>query len=172
MVTSLMSNSKPTVHSSSRTQSLAHTEFPVSGQESEGYVIPQDSSQLPGLFGRVTQSDTKTTYVESSHWSAILGGVRCSLISIDTTCCKVLANQNRLQILDFKDCLQDDHDSNVLLPEAGVEPDILFGHYDRMSKQEILAAIPSRPIVDRLVAEYFSNKANASGMLIVWSNLL
>jgi hypothetical protein len=172
MVTSLMSNSKPTVQSSGGTQSPAHIEFPVSGQEPEGYVIPHGSSQLPGLFGRITQSDTRTTYVESSHWSAILGGVRCSLICIDTTSCKVLANQSRLQILDVKDCLQDDHNSKVLFPEAGVEPDILFGHYDRMSKQEILATIPPRPTVDRLVAEYFNNKVNASGMLIVCSNLL
>jgi hypothetical protein len=170
MVTSLMSNSKPTIQSSSGIQSLAHIEFPASGQESEGYVIPHDSSQLPGLFGRITQNDTKTTYVESTHWSAILDGVRCSLISIDTTSCKALANQNRLQILDVKDCLQDDHNSNVLFPEAGVEPDILFGHYDRMSKQEILATMPPRPTVDRLVAEYFNNKANASGMLIVCSD--
>jgi len=84
LVTSLMSNAKPTVQSSSGTQSLAHIEFPaVSGQESEGYVIPHDSSQLPGLFGRITQNATGTTYVESTHWSAILGGVRCSLTSIE-----------------------------------------------------------------------------------------
>jgi hypothetical protein len=84
MVTSLMSNAKPTVQSSSGTQSLPYIEFSaVSGQESEGYVIPHDSSQLPGLFGRITQNATGTTYVESTHWSAILGGARCSLISIE-----------------------------------------------------------------------------------------
>jgi hypothetical protein len=88
------------------------------------------------------------------------------------TSCKVLANQNRLQIPEVKECLQDDHNLNVLFPEAGVEPDFLFGHYDRMSKQEILATIPSRPTIDRLVAEYFNNKANTSGMSIVCSNLL
>jgi hypothetical protein len=82
MATSLMSNAKITVQSSSGTQSLAHIEFP-SGQESEGYVMPHDPIQLRGLFGRITQNATGTTYVESTHWSAILGGVRCSLISIE-----------------------------------------------------------------------------------------
>jgi hypothetical protein len=88
------------------------------------------------------------------------------LIFIDETHCKVLANQIRLQIAEVKDCLQDD-----LFPEAAAEPDILFGHYSRMNKREILAMIPSRPTVDRLVAEYFNSKPNTPGMSTLLLNL-
>jgi len=45
------------------------------------------------------------------------------------------------------------------------EPDILFGQYKCITKQQILSAFPPRAIVDRLVAEYFLNKGMAPGML-------
>ncbi|KAH8686152.1 hypothetical protein BGZ60DRAFT_364509, partial [Tricladium varicosporioides] len=37
-------------------------------------------------------------------------------------------------------------------------PDMFFGHYKRMTPPEILAAMPARPITDRLVAAYFMEK--------------
>jgi hypothetical protein len=38
--------------------------------------MPHEPSELQGHFGLISQNDTGTTYVESTHWSAILSGVR------------------------------------------------------------------------------------------------
>jgi hypothetical protein len=44
------------------------------------------------------------------------------------------------------------------------DPEIIFGHCKYATKQEILAAVPPRPIVDRLVAGFFSYESMAPGL--------
>jgi hypothetical protein len=40
-------------------------------------------------------------------------------------------------------------------------PDVLFGSYQTATKEDLIACIPLRHVADRLVAEYFRNKAIA-----------
>lgn len=47
--------------------------------------------------------------------------------------------------------------SSVSLPENN-EAGILFGGHRLSNRQEILAVIPSKPIVDKLVAGYFLDR--------------
>ena len=76
-----------------------------------------------------------------------------------------------MQITELKDYFEDEHDpiernapaTKVPDPDG---PDLLFGCSKYVNKQEILAAIPSRPIVDRLVSKYFNTRDIVPGMLI------
>ncbi|KAK9320869.1 fungal-specific transcription factor domain-containing protein [Lipomyces orientalis] len=114
-----------------------------SSSEPEGPPGTPDPSRLSDRFGRMSVGATKTTYVESTHWTAILDG-----------------------IAELKDYFQDEPDHAGYqefappVPE-GDPPELLFSQYLPATKQEILAAIPPRPMLDRLVAEYLSHKAIA-----------
>jgi hypothetical protein len=46
-------------------------------------------------------------------------------------------------------------------------PELLFGGHSQVSKEEVLAAIPERQLVDVLIAKCFDNVDMASGMLVV-----
>lgn len=54
------------------------------------------------------------------------------------------------------------------LPEVE-GPELLFGSNNYASKQDILASVPARPIVDRLVNEYFKGMDMVPGKSFVWS---
>lgn len=60
-----------------------------------------------------------------------------------------------MKIAELKDYFEDDHypiERHALATKVpGSDgPELLFGSYKYVNKQEILAVIPSRPIVDRL----------------------
>jgi hypothetical protein len=64
------------------------------------------------------------------------------------------------QIAELKDFVRDNRDRNEQqgYPPAMLEhegPEIIFGHCQPVTKQEILAAVPPRPVVDRLVSGFF-----------------
>jgi hypothetical protein len=42
-------------------------------------------------------------------------------------------------------------------------PELLFGKNKNATKEELLAAIPTRPVVDRLMSKYFKTMDMASG---------
>lgn len=60
---------------------------------------------------------------------------------------------NRLQIAELKDYFEDENNSieyqrlDIELPEVE-GPEVLFGSTNYASKQDILASVPARPIVD------------------------
>jgi hypothetical protein len=43
------------------------------------------------------------------------------------------------------------------------KPELLFGHRPLMSKEELLSAMPSRPVADRLVSRYLNTRDFNSG---------
>jgi hypothetical protein len=70
-----------------------------------------------------------------------------------------------MEIAELKDHF-DEQDSQFSDPATIPEfegPDLLFGSYRHTTKEEILAAFPARPVVDRLVAALFSKLELASG---------
>ncbi|KAJ9621983.1 hypothetical protein H2203_006864 [Taxawa tesnikishii (nom. ined.)] len=103
--------------------------------------IARDPAQLSDDFGRISLENTETSYVESAHWTAILDG-----------------------IAELKDHLEGNDKSPDRTCSGHIEdpvldadaPDLLFGNSKQVSRQEILAAIPQRSMVDRLLALYFS----------------
>ena len=66
------------------------------------------------------------------------------------------------KIKELKDCFEDARDPDKGTPSTTEVPgpkgpELLFGGYDHVQKQEILAAIPPRPLVDRLIAKFFNS---------------
>jgi hypothetical protein len=185
LVTSLMSNvNKPANHVSPNLESApAEVVLPTNTQPSS--VSDQNSAQdrntdpspqhpaLADSFGRISLELSETTYVESTHWTAILDEVRLRLSSLPVMDKRIvldlMANKVDPQIAELKDYFQ--HDNNrseyqlfpgtMLHPE---EPEILFGSHKPMNKQEIVNAMPPRSVVDRLVAVFFFNKAIVPGI--------
>jgi hypothetical protein len=97
LVTSLMSNvNKPANHVSPDLESVpaevvlpTHTQpSSVPDQKSEHDRNTDPSPQHPALadrFGRISLELSETTYVESTHWTAILDEVRLRLTSLPVT---------------------------------------------------------------------------------------
>ena len=81
---------------------------------------------------------------------------------------------DRLQTAELKDHFEDETNSNeyqrleMELPEAE-GPELLFGSNNYASKQDIIASVPARPIVDRLVSRYFNAMDMVPGKSFVWS---
>ncbi|KAK9233794.1 fungal-specific transcription factor domain-containing protein [Lipomyces kononenkoae] len=111
------------------------------------YNFNQEPSPLADSVGRISLDSTETVYVESAHWTAILDG-----------------------IAELKDSFEGDTESTEdnTIPsnvECRYSPDLVFGSYEHVDKHQILAAIPPRLIVDRLMAEYFNSMHIAPGSL-------
>lgn len=68
--------------------SLKHQAITTNREYSARY-LPQDSiadnSQLPKSFGRISLENTETTYVEGSHWTAILDNVKIFPVKLSDT---------------------------------------------------------------------------------------
>lgn len=85
-------------------------------------------------------TDSGTSYVNGAHWAAVLDGIS-----------------------DLKDHFEQEeenaattHTSDPSLSDSA-GPQLLYGCTKRATKEEVLASIPSRQVVDRLVSRYFSS---------------
>jgi hypothetical protein len=70
------------------------------------------------------------------------------------------------QIAELKDYFQESHDRSEQQTSSSTlleSDELIFGHCKYMSKQEILATVPPRQIVDRLVASFFNYEIAAPG---------
>ncbi|KAH8689364.1 putative fungal-specific transcription factor [Talaromyces proteolyticus] len=116
---------------------------------SQGHYSP-DFLELPKSFGRISLENAETTYVEGSHWTAILDG-----------------------IAELKDCFDDEvpesaefkNNSKSIGGISNRGPVLLLGNFQQLDKREILASIPPRPTIDQLVIRYFNSK-NINSLLI------
>ena len=122
---------------------------PPSISDPQGYQErpSQEASELSTRLGRMSVENGATTWVENDHWTAILDGMS-----------------------ELKDSLNDPQDENeyeILSPNVLKVngPELLLGENRQVTKQEILAAIPHRPIVDRLVSQFFKSVETASMVL-------
>ncbi len=78
------------------------------------------------------------------------------------------ANLNILQFAGLKEPFHEaSHDREPSIDpkiiQTSGEPDILFGSYNSLNSDQVLAAIPPKDVADRLVAEYFFHRAIAPG---------
>lgn len=78
------------------------------------------------------------------------------------------ADRNLFKIAELKDHFEDDdiqhNDHAFATKQPEIEgPLLLFGSNKYVTKHEIVASFPSRPIVDRLVSTYFSVMDMAPG---------
>jgi hypothetical protein len=146
-----------------------HTQLP-SGPDKVQNTDSSSNDALPlaDSFGRISLEKSETTYVESTHWTAILDEVCCICCSACHTSDIMRgfhADMSGPQIAELRDYFQESHDrseqqaSSTLLESN----ELIFGHCKYMSKQEILATVPPRQFVDRLVASFFNYETAAPG---------
>ncbi|KAJ5675992.1 hypothetical protein N7462_008889 [Penicillium macrosclerotiorum] len=127
--------------------SIRNTPGPTEGQdmsrgnEGNGKYVgdrtdpPSDAIHLSKSSGKIELHLNKTTYVQSTHWRAIMDG-----ISELKTSVKEDANESSGQVQNM--CQT---------------PELLFAGSKPATKEDILRAIPPREVTDRLVAEYFGH---------------
>ena len=105
---------------------------------------PKNAAQLDSNLGHVSVGGPETTYVESAHWTVILDS-----------------------IAELRECLAEGPDPTEAVapssePYESDGPDLLCGGYKYVESQDIMAAIPPRPLVDRLVSKFFASIEEAS----------
>lgn len=103
--------------------------------------IPETSSPSVSDGGSLQLTSSGTNYVNSAHWAAVLD-----------------------RIADLKDHFEQEemharhqlpYDETFIPERTG--PQLLYGCAKLASKEELLAALPARPVVDRLVSRYFNS---------------
>lgn len=98
--------------------------------------------------GSMKFDDSGAKYVGSSHWAAVLDG-----------------------IADLKGHLEREDDADVfqIAPDSFCPgpnpPQLLSGYTQHLSKEGILASIPARSVVDRLLSRYFNSFEVSPGQL-------
>lgn len=110
------------------------SEESTSDGDMSGTNIVLDRSCPP--LGRISLENAETNYVGSAHWAAVLD-----------------------EVVELKDIL-DTHnslDENSGGQMKNQEPDLLFSANQAITQAEILASIPSKDVVDRLISRYFSS---------------
>ena len=137
VVSQMSSSSAEMSHSQNSSQSSGVFNMPslVFGQE----VTPNPPSQVSSKVTVHGVDNADASDVESSRWTAILDSIS-----------------------ELKDSLEEDHHIKEVgsgrmempIPDG---PDLLLGGCKHTTKQDVLAAIPPRAIVDRLVSKCFSS---------------
>ncbi|XXG97444.1 hypothetical protein Hte_003745 [Hypoxylon texense] len=141
----LMQRASKTASSSSHVASVPHasqapTETPVrhvAEGSPEGGPEERPSCGMLTLTGSCSNG---ANYVDGAHWSALLDSLS-----------------------ELKDCFPETTEpgsqirtSPPAVPDYGPCPQLLYGRFAQVSKGEILSAVPSRPIVDRMVSKFFN----------------
>lgn len=114
-------------------------QFSTNEDWSEREKLPQEASQVSKRFGRISVENEGTTWVEGDHWTAIIDGV----------------SELKDSLIDVQDYGTPDLWPSSLPDSDG--PELLLGENRHVSKQDILAAVPGRPIVDSLVSHFFES---------------
>ncbi|KAI2467466.1 hypothetical protein F4781DRAFT_308912 [Annulohypoxylon bovei var. microspora] len=96
----------------------------------------------PSDCGTLTNTPAGVNYVDGAHWTALLDSIS-----------------------ELKDCFQDTADSSSTMrytippqvaPDYGPHPQLLYGRFAQVNKAEILSALPTRSVVDRLISKFFN----------------
>lgn len=105
-----------------------------------GADITESVSHIPPDCGSMKVNRSGASYVNGAHWAAVLDG-----------------------IAELRDHFENEEEtsrqpSNLSFPESlSTGPQLLCGGTKVVTKEEILASIPPRPVVDRLVSRYFNS---------------
>ena len=92
-------------------------------------------------------------YVSSVHWAAVLDSI--------SELKDHYGKEEEARMLASSDCV----------PSYGPGPRLLYEPV-QATKADILATIPARPVVDRMVARYFNTQGVAPGMWLIPTHLL
>lgn len=88
-------------------------------------------------FGRLSLNGSETSYVGASHWAAILDGIA----------------ELKDELADGDaPLIQDTFTTSSVLPG----PALLYSNNGGITKDEALAAVPPRPVADRLIYHFFN----------------
>jgi hypothetical protein len=108
---------------------------PDSTVSSDSTAVDEDSPPSSG-FGHIRLQKNMSSYVESDHWTAILE-----------------------EISDLRDMANEDAAHGYDEPEEETQrlpgADLFFLHTYPATKMELIAALPSRHVVDSIIAKYF-----------------
>ncbi|UKZ74470.1 hypothetical protein TrVFT333_002139 [Trichoderma virens FT-333] len=109
----------------------------------------QDDQGLPPeLPHRHESGDGQINYIDPSHWRAILEEIK--------------EVREHLSAFD-RPLVQDEPERKSVAPEEGVG--FMFGKFPVVDLEEVLSSLPSRPICDALVAQYFNARFMVLGIL-------
>lgn len=99
-----------------------------------------DDASSQSDYGSMKLSNSGASYVNSAHWAAVLD-----------------------RIVELKDHFEKEEETQVArrvsdppYPDS-TGPQLLYGCPQYATKEEILASVPARPVVDRLVSRYFNS---------------
>ncbi|KAI0010543.1 hypothetical protein F4779DRAFT_627117 [Xylariaceae sp. FL0662B] len=138
---------QPTANSTTPTTNSAPVETFASSPNHSSYNADSPGGERPpesSDCGTLTDSSAGVNYVNSVHWTALLDSIA------DLKCCF----SDTEPYIDNQDNQEFQHPQQVI-PDRRPSPLLLYGHFTHASMEEILSAIPPRPIVDRLVARSF-----------------
>ncbi|KAF5671679.1 transcriptional regulatory [Fusarium heterosporum] len=112
---------------------------PLFGPAQENSTIEPRATEPPADYGSMQSNKDGENYVGSAHWAAVLDSIAELKDHVD--------NEELLQV--------EQEASDYPYLETG--PKLLYGCPTPATKDEILASIPKRPVVDRLVSRYFNS---------------
>ncbi|KAH8683132.1 hypothetical protein BGZ60DRAFT_212877 [Tricladium varicosporioides] len=140
LVVSLMGtlNSRQTDSPKIASEQIISPDYPILGPKDD----QPPAEALAETFGRITLENAEAKYVDSTHWSAILDG-----------------------IAELKDHFEDSHyegDKNrgSFLGAHDFSthgPQLLHGLRNHATREEILAAIPEKQVLDRFISKYLGS---------------
>ncbi|KAI0125630.1 fungal-specific transcription factor domain-containing protein [Xylariales sp. AK1849] len=150
VVTMIQRNGPAAIQENMRSMGNVATSTDTSSSLSATSPSEPESVESPAVidFGRLKLSTSETTYSDGSHWTSILHG-----------------------ICELREQFRGKEPSPIAEDQAGVPesqypgPLLLYGCPPITKKHELLAAIPSRATVDRMVSIYF-NSADISPAVI------
>jgi hypothetical protein len=126
-------------HSSVSPNGSAQTsDSPSLGPQEEPRASREAAS--PADYGAMQSSGGGANYVGSAHWAAVLDSIA--------------------ELKDHFDNEEPSHSEEQVEQDSGTEiagPQLLYGCPKTTTKDEILASLPNRQVVDRLVSRYFNS---------------
>ena len=123
----------------------------------------EDKPESPNTPDRVKLSEDTTTYTNSGHWTSILDGVSWANMPTsiyELTVPQISELKEHLDEIPTSAHAQDDISGDV------PGPDLIFGRQRHATKQELLAALPTRNEADQLIANYFESMDTAPSKLL------
>lgn len=118
-------------------------DIPASVDTSEN---DDDDLVSPSDYGSIKLSTCGVSYVNSAHWAAVLDGIA-----------ELKGHFEKEDEQRLAACSSDPPQPDL----AG--PQLLYGCPKHATKEEILAAVPTRSVVDRLISRYFNALDMAPG---------
>jgi hypothetical protein len=107
----------------------------------EDHVLPPEQPH------RHESGNGQVSYIEPSHWRAILDEIK--------------EVREHLSAFD-RPLLQEEPERKSFVPEEGAE--YLFGRFPVVDMEDVISSVPARSVCDALVSQYFNSRYMVLGM--------